>query len=90
MLIKEPGIIITISYISRTWRDARLEPIVTKFGNSFYLAEVINRSKFGVDWLGSFSSGKVPNLHFAIGTTSGPYHCRATALARDWLYTMSI
>jgi len=43
----------------------------------------INRSKFGVDWFGSFSSGEVQNLHFAIGTTSGLYHCSATALARD-------
>jgi len=43
----------------------------------------INRSKFGVDWFGSFSSGEVQKLHFAMGTTSGPFHCSATALARD-------
>jgi len=70
-------------YISPTWGDAPLEPIATKFGNSLYLTEVINRSKFGVDWLGNFGSGEVQNLRLPIGTTSGPYHCSPTALARD-------
>jgi len=70
-------------YISLTWGDAPLEPIATKFGNSLYLTEVISRSKSGVDWYGSFGSGEVHNLPFPIETTSGPYHCSATALARD-------
>jgi len=70
-------------YISPTWGDAPLEPIATKFGNSLYLIEVINRSQFGVDWFGSFGSGEVQNLPFPIGTTSGPSHCSATALAPD-------
>jgi len=70
-------------YISPTWEDALLEPIATKFGNSFYLTEVINRSKFSVDWYGSFGSGEVHNLPFPIGTTTGSYHCSSTALARD-------
>jgi len=48
-------------YISPTWGDVPLEPIATKFGNSLYLTEIINRSKFGVDWLGSFGSGEVQN-----------------------------
>jgi len=39
------------------------------------------RSKFGVDWFSSFEQLK--NLMFPIGTTIGPYHCSATALARD-------
>jgi len=63
--------------------DAALEPIANKFGNSLYLSELINRSKFGVDWFSNFGSGKVHNLMFVIGTKSGPYHCSATALARD-------
>jgi len=63
--------------------DAPLEPIATKFGNSLYPTEVISRSKFGVDWYGSFGSGEVQNVPFLIGTTSGPYHCSATALARE-------
>jgi len=70
-------------YISPTWGDTPLEPIATKFGNSLYLTEVINRSKFGVDWFSSFGSGEVQNLTFAIGATTGPYHCSATALACD-------
>jgi len=41
-----------------------------------------DRSEFGVDWHSSFSSGEVQNLPFPIRTTSGLYHCRATALAR--------
>jgi len=70
-------------YISPTWGDAPLKPISTKFGNSLHLTVVINRSKFGVDWFSSFGSREVHNLRFAIGTTSGPYHCSAAALARD-------
>jgi len=70
-------------YISPTWGDAPLEPIVTKFGNLLYLTKLINRSQFGVDWFGSFGSGEVQNVPFPIGTTSGPYHCSVTALARD-------
>jgi len=70
-------------YISRTWGDAPLKPIATEFGNSLYITEVINRSKFGVDWFSRFGSGEVQNLTFAIGTTTGPYHCSAAALARD-------
>jgi len=70
-------------YISPTCGDAPLEPIATKFGKSHYLTEVINRSKFGVDWFSSFGSGEIQKLMFAIGTTTGPYHCSATALARD-------
>jgi len=70
-------------FISPIWGDAPLEPIATKFGNFLYLNEVINRSKFGVDWFNSFGSGEVQNLPFPIGTTSGPYRCSATALARD-------
>jgi len=69
-------------YISPTWGDAPLAPIATKFDNSLYLTEV-NRSKFGVDWYGSFGYGEVQNLPLSTGTTSGPYHCSATALARD-------
>jgi len=76
----DPSLIV---YISPTWGDAPLETIVTKFGNSFYLTEVINRPKFGIDWFGSFGSGEVQNLPFLIGTTTGSYHCSATALARD-------
>jgi len=70
-------------FISPTWGN--LEPIATKFGNSFYLTEVINHSKFGVDWFGSFGSGEVQNLPFPIGTTTGPYYCSTTALARDYV-----
>jgi len=70
-------------YISPTWGDALLEPIATKFDNSLYLTEVINRSQFCVDWFSTFGSGEVQNVMFAIGTTSGPYHCGAAALARD-------
>jgi len=44
---------------------------------------VINRSKFGVDWFSSFGSGEEQNLMIPIGTTTGSYHCSATALARD-------
>jgi len=50
---------------------------------SLYLTKVINLSKFGVDWFGSFGSGEAQNSPFPIGTTTGPYHCSATALARD-------
>jgi len=57
-------------YISPTWGDAPLKPIATKFSNSLYLTEVINRSKFGVDWYSSFGSGEVQNLRFPIGTTA--------------------
>jgi len=57
--------------------------MATKFCNSPYLTEVINGSKFGADWYSSFGSGEVQRLRFPIGTTSGPYHCSATALARD-------
>jgi len=53
-------------YISPTWGDAPLESIATKFGNSLYLNEVINRSKFGFDWFSSFGSGEVQNLTFAL------------------------
>jgi len=83
-LIKEPGKKTELKYISPTWGDAPLEPIVAKFGNSLYLAELINRLKFGVDWYSSFGSGEVQNVRFAIGTTSSPYHCSAAALARDY------
>jgi len=69
---------------SPTWGDAPLELIATKFANSLYLTEVINLSKCGVDWCSSFGSGEVPNLPFPIGTTSGPYHCSANALAGDY------
>jgi len=69
--------------ISPTWVDAPLEPIATKLGNSFYLTELINRSKFSVDWYSSFGFGEVQNLPFPMGTTSGPYHCSTTALAPD-------
>jgi len=54
-----------------------------QIGNSIYLTEVINHSKFGVDWFSSFGSGEVQNSPFSIGTTAGPYHCSAIALARD-------
>jgi len=70
-------------YISPTWGDAPREPITTKLGTSLYLTEVINRFKFGVDCYSSVGSGEVQNLPFPIGTTSGPYHCSAIALARD-------
>jgi len=50
---------------------------------SIYITELINRSKFGVDWFSSFGYGEMQNLMFAIGTTTGPYHCSATVLARD-------
>jgi len=79
---KRPITITKKVYISPTWGDASLKPIATH-DNSLYLTEVINRSKFGVDWFSSFGSGEVQNLRFAIGTTSGPYHCSAAALARD-------
>jgi len=69
-------------FISPTWGDASLKPIATKFGNSLYLIEVINRSKFGVDWYSSFGSGEVQRLPFPIGMITGPYHCSATALRR--------
>jgi len=58
-------------YISPTG-DAPLERIATKFGNSLYLTEVINRSKFGVDWYGSVGSEEMQNMPFPIGTTIGP------------------
>jgi len=57
--------------------------MVTKFGNSLYLNDVISRSKFGIDWYGSFGSGEVHNLPLPIGTISGPYHCSAAVLASD-------
>jgi len=60
-------------YISPTWGDAPLQTIATKFGNSLYLTEVINRSQFGVDWYSSFGSGEVKNLPFPIRTITGPY-----------------
>jgi len=78
---KRPITITKKVYISPTWGDAPLKLIATKLGNSLYLTELINRSKCGVDWFSS--SGEVQNLRFAIGTTSGPYHCSAAALARD-------
>jgi len=78
-----PSLSLKKVYISPTWGDAPREPIATKFGNSLYLTEVIDRSKFGVDWFSSFGSGEVQNLRFAIGTASGPYHCSAAALTRD-------
>jgi len=64
-------------YISPTWGDAPLTPIETKFDNSLYVSEVINRSKFGFDWYCSFGfgSGEVQTLPFPIGTITGPYHC---------------
>jgi len=62
--------------------------MATKFGNFLYITEVINRSKFGVDWFSSFGSGEVQNLTFAIRTTTGPYYCSATALARDSRYEL--
>jgi len=62
-----------------------LEPILTKFGNSLYFTDVINRSQVGVDWFGSFGSGEVQNLPCPIGTITGPYHCSAAALASDLL-----
>jgi len=80
---KRPITITEKVYISPTCGDAPLEPIATKFSNSLYLIEVINRSKFGVDGFRSFGSGEVQNLTYAIGTTTGPYHCSATAPARD-------
>jgi len=70
-------------YISPTWGDAPPEPIATKFGSSLYFTDVINRSKFGIDRYGSFDSVEVHNLPFHIWTITGPYHCSATALARD-------
>jgi len=79
----DPSLSLQKVYISPTWGDAPLQPIATKFGNSLHLTKAINRSKFGVDWFSSFGSGEVHNLAFAIGTTTGPYHCSATALARD-------
>jgi len=72
-------------YISPTWGEAPVEPIWTKFGSSLYLTEVINRLKLGVDLFGSFGSGEVHNSPFPIGKTTGPYHCSATALARDYV-----
>jgi len=72
-------------YILRNWGDAPPEPIATKFGISLYKTEVINISKFGVDWFSNFGSGEVQNLTFDIGTTTGPNHCSAAALARDEL-----
>jgi len=61
------------------------EPIATKLGNSLYLIDVINLSKFGIDWYGSFVSGEVHNLPFPIGTITGPYRCRTAVLASDAL-----
>jgi len=68
-------------YISPTWGDVPQEPIATTFGNYLYLADVINRTQFGVDWYSS--SAEVYNLPFPTGTITGTYHCSATALARD-------
>jgi len=65
----DPSLSLKKVYISPTWGDAPLEPIATKFDSSLYLTEVINHSKFGVDWFCSFGSGEVQNLMFAIGTT---------------------
>jgi len=79
---KRPITITKKVYISPTREDVPLEPNATKFGNSPYLTEVINRSKFGVNWFSSFGSEEMQKLTFAIGTTTGPYHCSATALAR--------
>jgi len=39
--------------------ETPVEPIAIKYGNSLYLTEEINRSKFGVDWYSSFGSGEV-------------------------------
>jgi len=79
----DPSLSLQKVYISPTWGDAPLEPIAIKFGSSLYFTKVIKLSKFGVDWFSSFDSGEAQKLTFAIGTTTGPYHCSATALARD-------
>jgi len=62
-------------YFSPTWGDVPLEPIATAFGNSLHLSEVINRSKFGVDWYGCFGFEEVNHLPLPVGTI--------TALASD-------
>jgi len=80
----DPSLSLKKGYVSPTWGDAPLEPIATKFGNSLYLTEVINRLKCGVDWFSSFGSGEVQKFRFAIAITSGPYHSSAAALARDY------
>jgi len=67
-----------------------LESIATKFGNSLYLTGIINRLQLGADWYGSFGSAEMQNLPFPIGTTSGPYHCSATALTRDLCRTIDL
>ena len=46
-------------FISPTWGAAPVELITKKFENSFYLTDVIIRSKFGIDWYSSFDSGEV-------------------------------
>jgi len=53
-----PSLTVKKVYVSPTWGDAPLKPIATKFSNSLYLPEAINRSKFGVDWFSSFGSGE--------------------------------
>ena len=47
---------------------APIEPICTKFSNSFQLIDVIIRSKFGIFWYSSFGSGEVYSLPSPIGT----------------------
>jgi len=58
-------------YISPTRGDAPLKPIATKFGNLFYLTNVINVAKFDIDWYVSFGSGEVQNVPFPMRTKTG-------------------
>jgi len=48
---------------------------LNKFGSSFQLTDLINGSKFGIDWSGSFGSGEVQIC---------PFPSRASAVALQW------
>jgi len=67
-------------YISPTLGDALLEPIATTFCNSLYLTDVINRSKFGIDWYGSFGSGEVQSKFALFHRNWSLLYCSAERL----------
>ena len=59
------------------WGSAPSLLMSSKFGRHIFLANVINRAKFGVDQFSIFGTGEVQTLPSPIGLTSGPYHTAA-------------
>ena len=70
-------------YIPPKWGAAPIKLIATKFGNSFYLTDIIIRSKFGNDWYSSFGSGEVQSLPSPIELKPVLITCSPFGLARD-------